>query len=99
LDNTAFDSLMIPVYANVSAEALTPISSPDEIRGSLLNQLTSSVRWEQSVKNMIKDGADEFIELGPGKVLQGLVKRISDKVEIKGFDKVKDLDSIPVSQS
>ncbi|MFI5145295.1 MAG: ACP S-malonyltransferase [Ignavibacteria bacterium] len=99
LDNTGFDSLMIPVYSNVSAEALTPVSSPDELRQSLLNQLTSSVRWEQSVMNMIKDGADEFIELGPGKVLQGLVKRINDKVDIKGFDKVTDLDSILVSQS
>ncbi len=94
LDSTEFNTIMIPVYANVTGEALTPISSHDEIRDSLYNQLTSSVRWEQSVRNMIKDGADEFIELGPGKVLQGLVKRIDSNVSIKGFDKAPDLDSI-----
>jgi [acyl-carrier-protein] S-malonyltransferase len=99
LDNTEFNSVMIPVYTNFTGEALTPISSAQEIRDSLFNQLTSSVRWEQSVHNMIRDGADEFIELGPGKVLQGLVKRINDKVEIRGFDKVTDLDSILVPQS
>jgi [acyl-carrier-protein] S-malonyltransferase len=99
LDDTEFNSLMIPVYTNVTGEALTPVSSTDEIKESLFNQLTLSVRWEQSIKNMIKDGADEFIELGPGKVLQGLVKRISDKVEIRGFDKVADLDSILVPQN
>ncbi len=94
LDETEFDTPMIPVYTNYTGEALTPISTPDEIRDSLYNQLTSSVKWEQSVKNMIRDGADEFIELGPGKVLQGLVKRIDSNVTIRGFDKAEDLDSI-----
>lgn len=96
LDDTEFNTVMIPVYTNVTGEALTPLSSPDDIRDSLYNQLTSPVRWEQSVINMIKDGADEFIEMGPGKVLQGLIKRIDSNVQFRGFDKAKDLELVKV---
>ena len=93
LDSTEFNSPMIPVYTNVTAEPLTPVSPVEDIRDSLYRQLTSSVMWEQSVLNMIKDGADEFIELGPGKVLQGLVKRIDSNVTIKGFDNYNEVNS------
>ena len=96
LDDTEFNTIMIPVYANVTAEALNPLSSPEEIKKSLCNQLTSPVRWQQSVEQMIKDGADEFIELGPGKVLQGLIKRIDTSVQFKGYDKIKDLELVKV---
>jgi [acyl-carrier-protein] S-malonyltransferase len=64
---------MCPVYQNVST---TAISNPEEIKNNLIQQLTSPVKWTQSVQNMLADGASEFIEVGPGKVLQGLVKKI-----------------------
>ena len=63
-----------PIYQDVTAQ---PETDPVRIKDNLLKQLTSPVRWTQSVKNMLSDGADEFLELGPGTVLQGLVKRIS----------------------
>jgi len=63
-----------PIYQNVTAQ---PETDPIRIKDNLLKQLTSPVRWTQSVKNMLADGADDFLELGPGTVLQGLVKRIS----------------------
>ena len=63
-----------PIYQNVTA---LPETDPIRIKDNLLKQLTSPVRWTQSVKNMLADGATEFTELGPGTVLQGLVKRIS----------------------
>ena len=91
IDNTEFSKVKIPVYRNVDALPTIPKSDVSEIRDSLYKQLTSSVRWDESVLNMVKDGADEFIELGPGKVLQGLVKRINPRVSIRGFDKASDL--------
>jgi len=93
IDNTEFSKVKIPVYRNVDALPTIPKSDVSEIRDSLYKQLTSSVRWDESVLNMVKDGADEFIELGPGKVLQGLVKRISPGVITRGFDKVSDIQS------
>jgi [acyl-carrier-protein] S-malonyltransferase len=69
-----------PVYQNVSASAET---DPARIKSNLLAQLTSPVRWTQSVKAMLADGADTFVELGPGTVLQGLVKRISGAVGVE----------------
>jgi len=93
LDNTEFYKVKIPVYRNVDAKPTTPYADVSEIRDSLYRQLTSSVRWEESVLNMVNDGATEFIELGPGKVLQGLVKRINQTVTIRGFDKVADITS------
>ena len=60
-----------------------PVTDPETIKKNLLAQLTSPVRWTQSVKNMLSDGADSFMEIGPGTVLQGLVKRISGEAEIK----------------
>lgn len=93
LDDTEFSKVKIPVYRNVDAKPITPDTDVSEIRDSLFRQLTSSVRWEESVLNMTADGAAEFIELGPGKVLQGLVKRISPGVTIRGFDKAADINS------
>jgi [acyl-carrier-protein] S-malonyltransferase len=71
--NTNFTEPMCPVYQNVPA---TSITSPDEIKSNLIAQLTAPVKWTQSVQNMIADGAEEFTEVGPGKVLQGLVAKI-----------------------
>jgi len=66
------------VYQNVNA---SPVSNPDEIRLNLISQLTAPVKWTQTVQRMTADGATNYIEVGPGKVLQGLVKKISPTVE------------------
>lgn len=71
-----------PIYSNYTAKPTTDI---EEIRSNLLNQLLNPVLWTQTLQNMIEDGADTFVEVGPGKVLQGLVKRTNRKVEIKGY--------------
>ncbi len=73
IEKTIFNKPSYPVYQNVTAE---PTTDPETIKENLLKQLTASVRWTQSVMNMAKDGAEEFIEVGPGAVLTGLVKKI-----------------------
>lgn len=78
----------VPVYSNVTA---SPIQSAEEIRRALLLQLTHPVRWEESVRRMITDGATEFVEIGPGKVLQGLLKRIDPNVAVGGIEKLTDI--------
>lgn len=78
-----------PVYANVTAR---PVTKKDEIKNLLHQQVTSPVRWEETITNMIADGFDEFYEIGPGKVLQGLVKRINPDVKLFGIDKFEDLE-------
>ncbi len=79
IENTEFRNPVCPVYQNVSTFA---VSSPAEIKKNLIFQLTAPVKWTQSVQNMIKDGATSFTEVGPGKVLQGLVKKIDRSVEV-----------------
>ncbi len=76
---TSFNEPVCPVYQNVST---TPITNVEEIKNNLIAQLTAPVKWTQSVQNMIADGASIFIECGPGKVLQGLVKKINRPSEV-----------------
>uniref|UniRef100_UPI00402A29ED ACP S-malonyltransferase n=1 Tax=Candidatus Cryptobacteroides bacterium TaxID=3085639 RepID=UPI00402A29ED len=78
IEETRIVDPICPIYQNVSAQAVT---DPQTIKKNLLAQLTSPVRWTQSVRNMLADGADYFMEIGPGTVLQGLVKRISAGTE------------------
>lgn len=83
IEKARFSKPACPVYQNVTAR---PSTDPEEIKANLLAQLTSPVRWTQSVKNMIGDGADHFTELGPGKVLQGLIAKIAtEPVATDGF--------------
>ena len=82
IQKTQFFAPKCPVYQNVNAKAET---NPDTIKENLVAQLTSPVRWTQSVLNMIADGADSFTEVGPGSVLQGLVKKINKEVATNGF--------------
>ncbi len=89
IDKTNFYDAKIPVYANVTAK---PVHSKDEIIKLLDLQLTKPVQWEDTIRNMINDGADEFYEIGPGKVLQGLVKRINPDVKVFGIDKYSDVE-------
>lgn len=80
IDETAFHSPVCPVYQNVVANAVT---NADEIKNNLKMQLTGAVKWTQTVKNMIADGASSFTEVGPGKVLQGLVKKADRKMPVE----------------
>lgn len=79
---TQFNTPKCPVYQNVDA---LPHTSPEEIKANLVAQLTASVRWTQTVKNMLADGADDFTECGPGTVLQGLIKKIDKEANAHGI--------------
>lgn len=82
IEHTEFHTPVCPVYQNVDA---LPHTDPAEIKGLLVAQLTAPVRWTQTVRNMIANGATEFVELGPGKVLQGLVSKIDKEVAVSGM--------------
>ncbi len=86
---TPFYDARFPVYANVTAKAVT---RKDEIKNLLHQQVTAPVRWEETINNMIADGFDEFYEIGPGKVLQGLIKRINPDIKAFGIDKYDELE-------
>ena len=78
IEATSFGTPNCPIYQNVTASA---VRNADEIKKNLIAQLTAPVKWTQSVRNMVKDGATRFTEVGPGKVLQGLVAKIEPTVE------------------
>ena len=80
--HTHFSQPSCPVYQNVNAQ---PVSDPEVIKKNLIDQLTASVRWTQTVQNMLADGASSFLEIGPGNVLQGLIKKVSTEVETAGM--------------
>ncbi|KAA0128711.1 ACP S-malonyltransferase [Chryseobacterium sp. SN22] len=79
IEQTKFRKAMIPVYQNITT---TAVSDPEEIKKNLIAQLTGPVKWTQSVQNMIKDGTTKFVEVGPGKTLQGLIKKIDASVDM-----------------
>ncbi len=81
IEATEIHTPVCPVYQNVDA---LPHTDPAEIKANLVAQLTAPVRWTQTVQNMVADGATEFVELGPGKVLQGLVSKISREAAVSG---------------
>ena len=82
IETTEFQTPKCPVYQNVDA---MPHTDPADIKQNLIAQLTSSVRWTQTVEHMIADGADDFTECGPGNVLQGLIGRIDKNVSAHGI--------------
>lgn len=82
IEQTPFHTPIWPVYQNINA---LPASDPEVIRKNLIDQLTGAVRWTQTIQHMIQDGATEFVEVGPGKVLQGLVKKINNTVQAESF--------------
>ncbi|CAM1344717.1 ACP S-malonyltransferase [Tenacibaculum amylolyticum] len=81
IEETTFNTPICPVYQNVVAKGVT---DPAEIKQNLVAQLTGAVRWTQSIQQMIADGATEFVEVGPGKVLQGLMRKIDRNVAASG---------------
>ena len=91
INNTNFKNPSVELISNVTAE---PVQDSEEIKSLLIKQIYSKVRWRESVLFMINSGVSEFIEIGPGKVLSGLVKRISDKVLTKSINSVDDIKSL-----
>ncbi len=85
IEATTFKTPVCPVYQNVNA---LPVTDPAEIKKNLIEQLTAPVRWTQTVNNMIAGGATSFTEIGPGKVLQGLVKKVDRNMETVGVEKL-----------
>lgn len=83
IEETTFNKPICPIYQNVTTFAVT---DPEEIKKNLIFQLTAPVKWTQSVQNMVADGATKFIEVGPGKVLQGLVKKIDRSAEVSSAE-------------
>ena len=86
INSTHFSTPVCPVYQNVTAG---PVTDPDEIKKNLIAQLTAPVRWTQTVKNMIADGCTSFTEVGPGQVLQGLVKKVDRSMATVGINSFK----------
>lgn len=91
IDNSFFITPKIPVYANVTANPLTDIY---EIKDALKQQLTSSVRWEMIIRNMVKDGVTKFYEIGSGKVLTGMIKQIAPESEFINISTSEDLEKL-----
>jgi [acyl-carrier-protein] S-malonyltransferase len=89
IDETNFYDARIPVYTNITAK---PTTNKDEFKSQLIEQITSPVPWEEIINNMVADGITEFYEIGPGKVLQGLIKRINPDVKSFGIDKYSDVE-------
>jgi [acyl-carrier-protein] S-malonyltransferase len=89
LDKANIYDARFPVYANVTAR---PVIKKEEIKNLLFEQVTSPVRWEETIQNLIFDGVEEFFEVGPGKVLQGLVKRINPDFKCTCIDKYSDVE-------
>lgn len=83
IESTHFNSPAFPVYQNIVAKGVV---GKDEIKQNLINQLTGAVKWSQCVQAMIGDGASRFTEVGPGKVLQGLILKISKEIETSGIN-------------
>lgn len=83
IEATTISTPICPVYQNVNAQ---PVSDPAVIKENLIAQLTAPVKWTQTVENMLKDGATSFTEIGPGKVLQGLIKKVDRQAATAGID-------------
>ena len=79
IEGVKFNNPILPIYQNVTT---TPVTDPEEIKKNLIAQLTCPVKWTQTIQNMVKYGADHFVEVGPGKTLQGLIKKISPSIMV-----------------
>ena len=95
LSEVEFSSLKIPYVTNVTAQYVTDIK---ETKDLLAKQISSSVRWQQSIEKMLEEGVDTFVEIGPGKTLAGFMKKIAPDVKIYNIQKVEDLDQITECQ-
>ncbi|HEY5124798.1 MAG TPA: ACP S-malonyltransferase [Ignavibacteria bacterium] len=94
LTNSEFKNAEIPVYTNVDAE---PVRDKEKNKNALYRQLVSPVQWENSIRNMIKDGISKFYEIGSGKVLSGLIKKNDPRVETYNISNISDLENITIN--
>ena len=90
LEGVTIRDYTIPYVANVTAEYVT---DKDMVKDLLIRQVSSSVRWQQSVERMIADGVDEFVEIGPGRTLTGFMKKINRDVAVSNIDKMEDFET------
>ena len=95
LDKVRFSAPQIGVISNVTADYE---KTPDEIKSNLVKQLTSPVRWEESIRKIAGQGVDTFFEIGPGKVLKGLLRRIDANFKVYNIENIKDLDIVTSNQ-
>ena len=91
IKNTSFKNPNVSIVSNVTAQE---VKDSSEIKNLLVKQIVSRVRWRESALYMIQNGVNEFIEIGPGKVLSGLIKRISDKVLTKSINTIDELKNL-----
>ena len=91
LEHVEFSALQIPYVTNVTAEYVTDIS---QTKGLLAKQISSSVRWQQSIERMLEEGVDTFVEIGPGKTLTGFMRKIAPDAKACNIQKVEDLEQI-----
>jgi [acyl-carrier-protein] S-malonyltransferase len=81
IEHTAFQKPVCPVYQNFTAN---PETEPNAIKNNLIQQLTAPVLWTKTIQNMVINGATQFVEFGPGEVLQGLIRKIAPSVGVRG---------------
>ncbi len=91
INSIEFKNASVPVYTNVDAQ---PETNSEELKTKLIEQLTAPVLWTQILNNLQKDGFTEYVEMGPGNVLQGLCKRTLKEINISGFDKLQDIENV-----
>ena len=91
LEHVTIGEIRIPYIANVTADYVTDKA---EVKPLLEKQVSSSVRWQQTVERMIADGVDTFVEIGPGKTLSGFMRKISRDVKVVNVEKVEDLEKL-----
>ena len=91
LEKVAFSELKIPYMTNVTAQ---PVTDVKETKGLLAKQISSSVRWQQSIENMIKDGVNIFVEIGPGKTLTGFMRKIAPDIKTYNIEKTEDIQKV-----
>ena len=91
IEETNFNNPKTSIVSNVNAK---PQNEPDEIKKLLIDQIEKPVRWRESVENMIELGVNKFVEIGPGKVLSGLIKRIDRNVKINQINNLTDIENL-----
>ena len=94
LKNVKFSKMTVPYVTNVTAETMGTDTAEEKIKELLEVQVYSSVKWQQSVENMIKDGVDTFIEIGPGRTLSGFIRKIDRTKKVLNIEKVEDLEKL-----
>ena len=85
--NVEISDSFVPYIANVTADYVT---KKEEVKLLLASQVSSSVRWQQTIERLLADGADEFVEIGPGRTLSGFVKKVNRDVKVSSIDKMED---------